>query len=174
MLVVSVARQLGSGNSFARLLCCPAQPSGAGERRLGSVKLKMPFGHLLLRPRCAVQNILLRRERSASARRSRRCTCSSRRRRSRPHSGCHGMPTRMRRCRSATLWADSETSAASLLPMWYEDRWGEPYQDHGFAHGMGGGFNHGVGFTHARRLRSRHGRRLPLAAASGVGTARPG
>jgi hypothetical protein len=25
MLVVSVARQLGSGNSFARLLCCPAQ-----------------------------------------------------------------------------------------------------------------------------------------------------
>jgi hypothetical protein len=25
MLVVSVARQLGSENSFARLLCCPAQ-----------------------------------------------------------------------------------------------------------------------------------------------------
>ena len=25
MLVVSVARQLGSGNSFVRLLCCPAQ-----------------------------------------------------------------------------------------------------------------------------------------------------
>ena len=25
MLVLSVARQLGSGNSFTRLLCCPAQ-----------------------------------------------------------------------------------------------------------------------------------------------------
>jgi len=33
--VVSVARQHGSGNSFACLSCCPAQPSGAGERRLG-------------------------------------------------------------------------------------------------------------------------------------------
>jgi hypothetical protein len=31
------------GNSFARLSCCPAQPSGAGERRFGSVKLTMPY-----------------------------------------------------------------------------------------------------------------------------------
>ena len=42
MLPVSVARQLGSGNSFARLMCCPLKPSGAGKRRLGSVKLTMP------------------------------------------------------------------------------------------------------------------------------------
>jgi hypothetical protein len=42
MRVVSVARQLGSGNSFARVSYCPAQPSGAGERRFGSVKLTMP------------------------------------------------------------------------------------------------------------------------------------
>jgi len=34
MLVASVARQLGSGNSFARLLCCPLRPGGAGERRV--------------------------------------------------------------------------------------------------------------------------------------------
>jgi hypothetical protein len=35
MLVVSVARQLGSGNPFARLLCCPLKPSGAGKGALG-------------------------------------------------------------------------------------------------------------------------------------------
>jgi hypothetical protein len=29
MLVVSVARQLGSGNSLARLLCCPAEAERA-------------------------------------------------------------------------------------------------------------------------------------------------
>jgi hypothetical protein len=46
MLVVSVARQLGSGNSFTRLLCCPAQAERAGERRLGSVKLTMPAEEL--------------------------------------------------------------------------------------------------------------------------------
>jgi hypothetical protein len=57
MLVVSVARQLGSGNSFARLLCCPAQQSGAGKRRPGSAKLTMPTGGPLSSPgaaqRCA-------------------------------------------------------------------------------------------------------------------------
>jgi hypothetical protein len=42
MLVVSVARQLGLGNSFARLLCCPAQAELAGKRRLRSAKLTMP------------------------------------------------------------------------------------------------------------------------------------
>jgi hypothetical protein len=42
MLVVSVARQLGLGNSFARLLCCPAQAERGGKRRLGSAKLTMP------------------------------------------------------------------------------------------------------------------------------------
>ena len=42
MLVVSVARQLGSGNSSARLLCCPAQAERGGERRLRPVKLIMP------------------------------------------------------------------------------------------------------------------------------------
>src|SRR6516162_5139700 len=42
MLVVSVARQLGSANSVARPLCCPAQAERGGERRLGSVKLTMP------------------------------------------------------------------------------------------------------------------------------------
>jgi hypothetical protein len=34
MLVVSVAWQLGTGNSFARLLCCPAQ-AGGPESALG-------------------------------------------------------------------------------------------------------------------------------------------
>jgi len=38
---VSVARQLGSGNSFARLLCCPAQAERGGKRRTGSTKLTM-------------------------------------------------------------------------------------------------------------------------------------
>src|SRR5208282_6414810 len=42
MLVVSVARQLGLGNSFARLLCCPAQPERAGKGRPGSAKLTKP------------------------------------------------------------------------------------------------------------------------------------
>src|SRR5438309_1118323 len=41
MLLVSVARQLGSGNSFARLLCCPAQAKRAGKRRPRSAKLTM-------------------------------------------------------------------------------------------------------------------------------------
>src|SRR5436853_5859356 len=43
MLVVSVARQLGSGNSFARLLCCPAQAEWGRKWRPGSAKLTMPF-----------------------------------------------------------------------------------------------------------------------------------
>jgi hypothetical protein len=42
MLLVSVARQLGSGNSFASLLCCPLKPSGAGKRCPRSAKLTMP------------------------------------------------------------------------------------------------------------------------------------
>jgi hypothetical protein len=42
MLVVSVARRLGSGNTFARLLCRPLKPSGAGRRRSASAKLTMP------------------------------------------------------------------------------------------------------------------------------------
>jgi hypothetical protein len=42
MLVVSVARQLGLGNSFARLLCCPAKAERGGKRRPGSAKLTMP------------------------------------------------------------------------------------------------------------------------------------
>jgi hypothetical protein len=37
MLVVSVARQLGSGNPFARLLCCPAQAE-RGRRKALSVR----------------------------------------------------------------------------------------------------------------------------------------
>src|SRR3954447_25680914 len=47
MLVQSVARQLGSGNSFARLLCCPLKASGAGRRRPGSAKLTMPSASLV-------------------------------------------------------------------------------------------------------------------------------
>jgi hypothetical protein len=43
MLVVSVARQLGSGNSFARLSCCPAQAEWGRKWRPGSAKLTMPF-----------------------------------------------------------------------------------------------------------------------------------
>ena len=43
MLVVSEARRSGRGNSFARLLCCPAQASGGRKRRPGSAKLTMPF-----------------------------------------------------------------------------------------------------------------------------------
>ena len=42
-MLVSVARQLGLGNSFARLLCCPAQAELAGKRRLWSAKLTMPL-----------------------------------------------------------------------------------------------------------------------------------
>jgi hypothetical protein len=42
MLVVSVARQLGSGNSFDRLLCCPAQAERGRKRCSGSAKLTMP------------------------------------------------------------------------------------------------------------------------------------
>jgi hypothetical protein len=42
MLVVSVARRLGSGNSFARLLRCPLKPSGAEKRRSESAKLTVP------------------------------------------------------------------------------------------------------------------------------------
>jgi hypothetical protein len=34
MLVVSVARQLGSGNSFARLLCCLAQAERGRKKAL--------------------------------------------------------------------------------------------------------------------------------------------
>jgi hypothetical protein len=41
MLVVSVARRLGSGNSFARLLCCPAQAERGRKRRSASAKLTM-------------------------------------------------------------------------------------------------------------------------------------
>ena len=41
MLVVSVARRLGSGNSLARLSRCPAQAKRAGKRRSGSAKLTM-------------------------------------------------------------------------------------------------------------------------------------
>src|SRR5580704_1268113 len=63
MLVVSVARQLGSGNSFARLLCCPAQPSGAGERRLGSVKLISDHVGLLVDDGIDVRAIARRRPR---------------------------------------------------------------------------------------------------------------
>jgi hypothetical protein len=51
MLLVSVARQLGSGNSFARLMCCPLKPSGAGKRRPRSVNLTMPFRELRKGPR---------------------------------------------------------------------------------------------------------------------------
>jgi hypothetical protein len=62
MLGVSVARQLGSGNSLARLLCYPAQPSGAGERRLGSVKLTMPSQeHRAVEPRQLPRNIFCKR-----------------------------------------------------------------------------------------------------------------
>src|SRR3954451_13933081 len=39
MLVLSVARQLGSGNSFARLLCCPAQAERGRKKAPWSVKL---------------------------------------------------------------------------------------------------------------------------------------
>jgi hypothetical protein len=35
MLLVSVARQLGSGNSFARLLRCPLEQSGPEKGALG-------------------------------------------------------------------------------------------------------------------------------------------
>jgi hypothetical protein len=42
MLVVSVARQLGSGNSLARLLCRPAQAERGRKKRSGSAKLTMP------------------------------------------------------------------------------------------------------------------------------------
>jgi len=41
MLLVSVARQLGSRNSFARLLCCPAQAERGRKRRPRSAKLTM-------------------------------------------------------------------------------------------------------------------------------------
>jgi hypothetical protein len=51
MLVVSVARQLWSGNSFARLLCCPLKPSGAGRRRSASAKLTMPIAPMTRRSR---------------------------------------------------------------------------------------------------------------------------
>ena len=37
MLLVSVARQLGSGNSFARLVCCPAQAE-RGRKKAPSVR----------------------------------------------------------------------------------------------------------------------------------------
>jgi len=37
MLLVSVARQLGSGNSFAGLLCCPAQAE-RGRKKAPSVR----------------------------------------------------------------------------------------------------------------------------------------
>jgi hypothetical protein len=44
MLVVSVARQLGSGDPFVRLLCCSAQAERGRERRPESVNLTMPAG----------------------------------------------------------------------------------------------------------------------------------
>jgi hypothetical protein len=43
MLVVSVARQLGSGDPFVRLLCCSAQAERGRERRPESVNLTMPI-----------------------------------------------------------------------------------------------------------------------------------
>ena len=42
MLVVSVARKLGSRNSFARVLCCPAQAERGRKRHPRSAKLTMP------------------------------------------------------------------------------------------------------------------------------------
>ena len=39
MLFVSVAQQLGSGNSFARLLCCPLS-SQAGRKKAGAPRIK--------------------------------------------------------------------------------------------------------------------------------------
>jgi hypothetical protein len=54
MLVVSVARQLGSRNSFARLLCCPAHAERGGKRRSGSAKLTMPSSLLVLSSGLAV------------------------------------------------------------------------------------------------------------------------
>jgi transposase-like protein len=47
MLVVSVARQLGSGNSLTRLLCCLAQGERGRKRRPGSAKLTMPRREVL-------------------------------------------------------------------------------------------------------------------------------
>src|SRR5438477_4043140 len=46
MLVVSMARQLGSGNSLARLSCCPAHAERAGKSRPRSVKLTMPLARI--------------------------------------------------------------------------------------------------------------------------------
>jgi hypothetical protein len=46
MLVVSVARKLGLGNSFARLSCCPAQAERTGKRRPRSTKLTIPSGRI--------------------------------------------------------------------------------------------------------------------------------
>src|SRR5436190_23771370 len=60
MLLVWVARQLGSGNSFARLLCCPAQAERAGKRRPRSAKLTMPLDAMKLRVPLAVACLLLR------------------------------------------------------------------------------------------------------------------
>jgi len=42
MLVVSVARQLGSGTPLLAHHAAPLKPSGAGKRRSGSAKLTMP------------------------------------------------------------------------------------------------------------------------------------
>ena len=47
MLFLSVARQLGSGNSFARLLCCPLSSEAGRKRRSWSVKLTMPFDRII-------------------------------------------------------------------------------------------------------------------------------
>jgi hypothetical protein len=57
MLVVSVARQLGSGNSFDRLLCCPAEAERGWKRRSEPAKLTMPALALWYRPRTADSRI---------------------------------------------------------------------------------------------------------------------
>ena len=46
MLVVSVARRLGSEGPLLTYRAAPLQPSGAAQRRPGSVKLTMPVARL--------------------------------------------------------------------------------------------------------------------------------
>jgi hypothetical protein len=50
MLVVSVARQLGSGNFFDRLLCCPAEAERGRKRRSEPAKLTMPIAVFRIEP----------------------------------------------------------------------------------------------------------------------------
>jgi hypothetical protein len=57
MLFMSVARQLGLGNFFAGLSCCPLSSEAGRKKTPSAVKLTMPLGPLAAELRRAIADI---------------------------------------------------------------------------------------------------------------------